>query len=118
MMDLLAGLKVFAVIGAAASSAGIGGPGPLQMKVDATATQVVIRLVGDSPVACKVSYELEVTGGAGNHSVNRGTATIDGRRPVTVATVRLGASASAPVSATLHVQGCDGSYSESWPKPA
>jgi hypothetical protein len=116
MMDLLAGLSVFAAIGAAASSAGTATP--LQMKVESTAEQVVIRLVGDSPVACKVSYELEVVGGAGNRSVNRGTATIAASQPVTVATVKLGASTSSPVSAKLSVQGCDGSYSESWPKPA
>jgi hypothetical protein len=122
MVDVLTGFSLLA----AAAIAGASMPGgsgatppdnaPLLLKVDSSGEAVVIRLVGDSAVTCAVRYELEVSGAnGGNHSVNRGTATIRPGPPVTVATVRVGNRDQHDVSARLRVSSCGGKdYADEW----
>lgn len=107
------------ILGLAALAAAAAAPGtptqPLHLQVSSAGGQVVIELVGKSPVACEVTYELEVTSGPGNRSANRGKAAIQPGKAVTIATVR---TSGPSVTARLNVNGCGGSYSESWPKQA
>ena len=79
---------------------------PLHLEVNNVGDQLVIKLVGESPAALSARYELEVSGGPGgssNHSVQRGTATLQPGKPVTVATLRLGNSKISHYTARLHV---------------
>jgi hypothetical protein len=95
-----------AIILAAASAAAPPSARPLQLQVDDGGSQVIIRLVGESPTAFAASYELEVTGGSSgssNRSMQRGTARLQPGRSVTVATLRLRNSADANWTARLHV---------------
>lgn len=112
----MTGFAIFSLAALAAAAGASGGSlQPLHLKVQAAGDQVVIEVVGSSAVACEVTYELEVSSGPGNRSVNRGRAAIESAKPLTIATVR---TTGAAVTARLNVQGCGGSYSESWPKPA
>lgn len=110
------GIFGLAALAAAAAAAGSGTPAqPLHLQVSSAGEQVVIELVGKSPVACEVTYELEVSSGPGNRSINRGKAAIQSGNAVTIATIRTNGPS---VTACLDVSGCGGSYSESWPTPA
>jgi hypothetical protein len=84
---------------------------PLRLEVSEAAGQVIMCVVGESPVAVSASYELEVQGGAGasrNRSVQRGTAILRPQQPVTVATVKVGSSASEWLAVRLHVSPSSG----------
>jgi hypothetical protein len=112
MIDLLAGIALFATVGIA--GAGQPSQSPLQLRVDSSDGAVVIRLVGEARETCAVTYELEVTG-QGNRSINRGAATIKPGTPVTVATVRLANSSHSDWSAKLRVDACGGStFADEW----
>lgn len=107
-----------AIILAAASAAAPPPARPLQLQVDDSGSQVVVRLVGESPTTFAGSYALEVTGGSSggsNRSVQRGTARLLPGQSVTVATLRLRNSTDARWTARLHVTPAVGAaYDVQW----
>jgi hypothetical protein len=107
-----------AIILAAASAAAPPSARPLQLQVDDSGSQVIIRLVGESPTAFAASYELEVTGGSSgssNRSIQRGTARLQAGQSVTVATLRLRNSTQTRWIARLHVTPSAGAaYDVQW----
>ena len=112
----MSGLAITALAILAAASSGPGSSArPLHLKVKPAGDQMVIELVGSSPLACEVEYVLEVSSGPGNRSVNRGKAAFQPGKTVTIATVRVNGPL---VTARLNVSGCAGNYSESWRRGA
>lgn len=112
----MSGLAITALAMLVAAAGGSGSSArPLHLKVKPAGDQLVIELVGSSPLGCEVTYELEVSSGPGNRSVNRGKAAFQAGKPVTIATVRTNGPS---VTARLNVSGCGGDYAESWPKGA
>lgn len=90
---------------------------PLRLEVENVSGRNVLKLVGESPVACSVSYELGVSDTeGGNRSVNRGTASIVPGVRRTFATVTVRSQASSKISARLLVRSCKGeTYEQHWP---
>jgi hypothetical protein len=92
---------------------------PLKLEVSTTGGTSIIRLIGESPVACTASYRLEVTDSrGGNRSVSGGKATIAPGQRQTLATVTLGPDSARTTTAKLEVQPCGGaSYEQAWSTP-
>lgn len=114
MLELTSAL-IAAAFGAAAQA---GAPArPITLDVRTEGDVHVVRVIAHSAVACKANYRLEVAaGGGGNHSVNRGTVTIEPSSPQTLATVKLSGASAAATSARLDVDPCGGaSYEQVWP---
>lgn len=104
-------LLTLAVAGAA-DFAGIEGTQarPLRMHIEQSGDFEIVRVKGESTVACSASYELEVKSGpgGGNRSRQSGTATLHPGKPVTVATVRFLAAGNSGWEASLSVRPCNG----------
>jgi hypothetical protein len=92
--------------------------GPLRLEVEQEGNAGIVRLIGDSPVACSASYELEVgnSGGAGgNRSIHRGVARLQPGRPTTLVSVKFGTGDQRGWLARLSVQPCSGpDYQQIW----
>lgn len=83
-----------------------GAARPLHLEVNEVDNQLVIRLVGASQAAVSARYELEVAGGpagSSNHSIQRGTASLQPGKLVTLATLRVGNPGGASWTVRLHV---------------
>ena len=93
------------MLGAAIVTAPTGAR-PIHLEVNQADGQLVIKLVGDSQAAVSARYELEVAGGpvgASNNSVQRGTASLQPGKIVTLATLRVANPKGAKWTARLHV---------------
>jgi hypothetical protein len=113
MFDLLPVLVLSAALAAPVPSAAM----PLKLEVSTSGGTSVIRIVGESPVACSATYKLQVSdNGGGNQSTTAGNATLAPGVRQTLATVALGADSARTTVARLDVQPCGGAaYQQAWP---
>lgn len=97
------------------------GAGPLHLQVSRDGDSIVLAVVGESATAVTGTYELEVDAGkpgATNHSVQRGTASLQPGKAVTIARLRVGSSKTDTLTAKLSVTPSAGKpYEESWRSP-
>jgi hypothetical protein len=113
MIDFLPALMLSSAVAAAIPAAAMT---PLKLEVSTSGGASVIRIIGESPVACSASYQLEVRDAQhGNRSVTGGNATLTPGIRQTVATVALGAGSAGTTVATLDVKPCGGKpYQQAW----
>lgn len=113
MANLIGLLAIAAMVGAMTDG---GAPQPVRLDVQSDGAANVVRVIAEGSSTCTATYELAVTGNSGgNRSVNRGTVRLPTKGPVTVATVKVGASSRSGMTATLDVTPCDGKpYQQVW----
>ena len=97
------------------------GAGPLHLQVSRDGDSLVLAVVGESTAPMTATYELEVDAGkpgATNHSLQRGNATVQPGKAVTIARLRVGHSRTDTLTANLRVTPSAGKpYQESWSSP-
>ena len=115
MFDMLPVLVLSAVLAGPAALPAM----PLKLEVATSDGMSVIKIVGESAVACSASYQLQVSDNrGGNRSTTAGNVKLQPGVRQTLATVALGPESARSTIAKLDVQPCGGAaYQQAWPAP-